>query len=631
MCGIAGFCDFSNTLSEEVLQNMTRALAHRGPDAEGFSFLQEKECGLGLGHRRLSILDLSDRGKQPLHRDNLAIVFNGEIYNFKEIRDELIKLGFSFKTDTDTEVILVAYKVWGMESLKKFIGMFAYALFDHDKSLLYLVKDRVGVKPLYYYYDNKTLIFGSELKAFHQNPAFKKAIDTNALSLYLKYSYIPTPYCIFKDTYKIKPGHYLQFSLQNKKHEEIKYWDVVEAYNQPKLTIGYEEAVEETDRLLTSAFNYRMVADVPVGVFLSGGYDSSAVAAILQKNRTEKIKTFTIGFHEAKFNEATEAKKIADYLGTDHTEFYCTAKDATEVFHNLPFVYDEPFADNSVVPTILVSQLARKKVTVALSGDGGDEIFAGYNKFKQAVNYTKDLPTFIQSILAGGMKMINPKHIPYFSKTYNFASRYEKMQDIWHTHSPYVALKCISHYITQNETKSILKEGFEDVETYFDIAPLLNDSNDELNKLLAIDYKTFLMDNNLVKIDRAAMSVGLEGREPFLDQRVIEFVSRLPSDYKIRNGVTKSLLKSVVHKYIDPKLMDRPKMPFIAPLSVWFKEEMKELLFDYLNESALNEQGIFNSKEVIKWRDQYLSGNEISHQKIWNILLFQLWYNKWMK
>ena len=631
MCGITGFCDFSKTLSQEVLVNMTNTLAHRGPDAHDTSLTEEKNCLLGLGHRRLSILDLSDRGKQPFRRDNLTIVFNGEIYNFIEIRNELKQLGFSFTTDTDTEVILVAYKVWGMESLKKFVGMFAYALYDHEKSIFLLVKDRVGVKPLYYYYDNKTLIFGSELKAFHQNPAFKKAINTNALSLYLKYSYIPTPHCIFQNTYKIKPGHYLQFNLQNKTHQEIKYWDVVDAYNQPKLSIGYEDAVEETDKILTKAFNYRMVADVPVGVFLSGGYDSSAVAAILQKNRTEKIKTFTIGFHEQKFNEATEAKKIADYLGTDHTEYYCTAKDATEVFHNLPFVYDEPFADNSVVPTILVSQLARKKVTVALSGDGGDEIFAGYNKFKQAVGYTKNLPIVFQSILAGGMKVINPKYIPYFSKTYNFASRYEKMRDIWSSHSPYVALKCISHYITQNETRSILKADFDDLETYFDIAPLLNDSNDELNKLLAIDYKTFLLDNNLVKIDRASMSVGLEGREPFLDQHIIEFVSRLPSDYKIRNGVTKSLLKSVVHRYIDPKLMDRPKMPFIAPLTIWFKDEMKSLLYDYLNESTLKEQNIFNAGEVIKWRDQYLSGNEISHQKIWNILLFQLWYNKWMK
>jgi len=631
MCGIVGFCDFSNSLNGEILSKMTLSLAHRGPDAEGSFFEKKEKYSIGFGHRRLSILDLSDRGKQPFQRDNLTIVFNGEIYNFREIRQELIQNGFSFQTETDTEVILVAYKMWGMESINRFVGMFAYALYDHGKSIVYMVKDRVGVKPLYCYYDQKVLLFASELKAFHQNPLFKKNIDTNALSLYLKYNYIPTPYCIFQNTRKVQPGHYLKFSLQTKSLEEIKYWDVIDAYNQPKLSISYEDAVAETDKILTKAFNYRMVADVPVGVFLSGGYDSSAVAAILQKERTDKIKTFTIGFHEQKFNEATEAKKIANYLGTDHTEYYCTAKDALEVFHTLPQVYDEPFADNSVVPTILVSQLARKSVTVALSGDGGDEIFAGYNKFMQARNYTEKIPTSIQYLLAKGMKAIHPKHLPYFRNTYNFSSRYEKMQKIWETHSPYVALKCISHYITEQEIQKILKPTCHEPKTYFDIEDALSGNNDVLNKLLAIDYKTFLLDNNLVKIDRASMSVGLEGREPFLDQHIIEFVSRLPSNYKIRNGVTKSLLKSVVHKYIEPKLMDRPKMPFIAPLTVWFKNEMKELLFEYLNESNLKSQNLFNEKEIIAWRDQYLKGNEISHQKIWNILLFQLWYNKWMK
>ena len=631
MCGIAGFCDFTNSLTEDVLVKMTRTLAHRGPNSEGFKLVEENNFRLGLGHRRLSILDLSEKGNQPFIRHNIFVVFNGEIYNFKEIRQELIQLGFSFDSDTDTEVIIAAYKAWGMDSIKKFIGMFAYALYDPQHSVLFLVKDRVGVKPLYYYYDNKTLLFASELKAFHESPVFKKEINFEALALYLQYSYIPTPYCIFKNTYKIKPGHYLQFDLSTQKQKEVKYWDVNDAYNQPKLSIGFEEAVEETDRLLTSAFNYRMVADVPVGVFLSGGYDSSAVASILQKNRTEKIKTFTIGFHEAKFNEATEAKKIAEYLGTDHTEYYCTAQDATKVFHQLPFIYDEPFADNSVVPTTLVSQLARKSVTVALSGDGGDEIFAGYNKFNQSINYTNQLPRPIQSILAGTMSLVNPDYVPYFSTTHNFSSRFEKMQEIWKTHSPFVALKAISHYITQNETRKLLKAEFGHLHTYFDDDALLNDTNDTLNKLLAIDYKTFLMDNNLVKIDRAAMSVGLEGREPFLDQRVIEFVARIPSHFKIKEGVNKALLKSVVHRYIPAALMDRPKMPFIAPLTVWFKNEMKELLHEHLDEKLLQKQGIFNAPVVADWKKQYLNNKGISHQKIWNILLFQLWYAKWMK
>jgi asparagine synthase (glutamine-hydrolysing) len=630
MCGIAGFCDFSKKSSEDILGKMTRALAHRGPDAEGLSFISADNFQLGLGHRRLSIIDLSERGKQPLVKNDITIIFNGEIYNYQEIKEELIQLGHSFRTGTDTEVIVTAYQAWGMDSIKKFIGMFAYALYDAGKSAFYLVKDRVGVKPLYYFYNDKTLLFASELKSFHSHPSFKKKIDQDALSLYLKYSYIPTPYSIFEHTHKIRPGHYIQFDLKTEEYKEVKYWDVVDAYNQPKLSISYEEAVDETNRILTSAFNYRMVADVPVGVFLSGGYDSTAVTSILQHNRPEKIKTFTIGFKENKFNEAVEAKKIAEYLGTDHTEYYCTAKDAANLLSELPFVYDEPFADNSVVPTILVSQLARKKVTVALSGDGGDEIFAGYNKFNQAISYTEKIPSALQSILASGMKIINPNWIPYFSRTYNFNSRYEKMKDIWSTQSPFVALKCISHYITEGETRRLLKGDYKSKETYFDIDSLLNGENETLNKLLAIDYKTFLMDNNLVKIDRAAMSVGLEGREPFLDQRVIEFVSRLPANFKIRNGTTKALLKSVVHKYVPQSLMDRPKMPFIAPLTIWFKDELKELLIDHLSEQTLKKQGIFNVNEVINLRDQYLRGGGVSHQKIWNILLFQLWYSRWM-
>lgn len=631
MCGITGFCDFNGQLREEVLIKMTNTLTHRGPDANGYRVFQTDKYAIGLGHRRLSIMDLSEKGTQPFLRHGVSVVFNGEIYNFKEIRSQLEAIGYSFDSDTDTEVIIAAYKAWGMDSLQKFVGMFAYALYDPSTEKIFLVKDRVGVKPLYVYHRNNIILFSSELKAFHENPLFKKEIDNHALALYLQYSYIPTPHCIFRDTQKIKPGHYIEVDLLNKQLKEVKYWDVNDAYNTPKLNISFEEAVAETNERLIKAFNYRMVADVPVGVFLSGGYDSTAVTSILQSSRTEKIKTFTIGFHEAKFNEAEEAKKIAQRLGTDHTEYYCTAQDATNVFQQLPFVYDEPFADNSVVPTILVSQLARKTVTVALSGDGGDEIFAGYNKFNQAVSYTTKMPHAVQSVLAALMAQVNPNHIPYFKNTHNFQSRFEKMQRIWKTHSPFVALKAISQYITEMETRQLLSVDFQNAHTYFDDESLLLDSNDALNKLLAIDYKTFLMDNNLVKIDRASMSVGLEGREPFLDQHIIEFVACLPSHYKIRDGVNKAILKEIVHKYVDRSLMDRPKMPFIAPLTVWFRNELKSLLHDHLNYDVLTSQKIFNAKKVVEWKDLYLSGKAISHQKIWNILLFQLWYNRWMK
>ncbi|AEV34322.1 asparagine synthase, glutamine-hydrolyzing [Owenweeksia hongkongensis DSM 17368] len=630
MCGIAGFCDFTKSLDKSVLSKMTDEIKHRGPDSSGNELYELRNANVGFGHRRLSILDLSEAGNQPMHKGSLSIIFNGEIYNFQTIKSELELKGHTFKSNSDTEVVLAAYVEYGMGALEKFIGMFSFAIFDRDKSKVFLVRDRVGVKPLFVFQNEKAIIFGSELKSFHKNALFEKKLDTDSLALYLKYNYVPAPHCIFKNTKKLQPGHYIEINLDNREINEVKYWDVIDdAYNQPKLDVSYKDAVNETEKILDSAFNYRMVADVPVGVFLSGGYDSTAVAALVQKNRKEKVKTFTIGFKEAQYNEAEEAKKIARHLGTDHTELYCTPNEARDILSSIPDIYDEPFADNSVVPTILVCKLASESVKVVLSGDGGDEIFAGYGKFKQAINFTNNIPNWLQSTLAGGMSLINPEKIPYLSGKYNFPSRYEKMINIWKSHSPYVAMKNISSFITDAEVGRLLNIEWKEKFTYFDIAPLLNDSNDDLNKLLAIDYRTFLMDNNLVKVDRASMSVSIEGREPFLDQRIIEYVGRLPSEYKIREGRTKALLKDVVHRYVPKEMMDRPKMPFIAPLTIWFRKEMKDLLIDHLSEESLVRHGLFNIQEVIKLRDSYLSGKPVSHQKVWNILLFQIWYDRY--
>ncbi|MGB0166517.1 MAG: asparagine synthase (glutamine-hydrolyzing), partial [Luteibaculum sp.] len=570
MCGIAGFIDFSSTLREDILSAMCKAIAHRGPDAQGTRVLHHPNAHVGLGHRRLSILDLSDLGVQPMSRNEIHIVFNGEIYNFREIKKSLEDLGYHFKSETDTEVILAAYQQWGMPCLKKFKGMFAFALYDEKEEKVFLVRDRVGVKPLYVYHRGEHILFASELKAFHQNPQFNAELDHNGLALFLKYSYLPTPYCIFKNTLKVKPGSFLEINLRRKTIDERKYWDVIDAYNQPKLDLSYAEAVDEMEKVLRKSFMYRMVSDVPVGVFLSGGYDSAAVAGIIQSQMSSPLKTFTIGFKEEAFDEARDARKIAEHLKTDHTELTCTPHQAREIFHSIPDIYDEPFADNSVVPTILVCKLAKQDVKVALSGDGGDEIFAGYNKFKLALNFTKKYPNVIQKFLGNSMSLIDPENIPYFRNTHNFSSRYEKMINIWKSQSPFVALKNIAHYITEEEAHRILQVPFENKSTYFDIENSLGNHNDDLNKMLAIDYKTFLMDNNMVKVDRASMSVGLEGREPFLDQDVIELAARLPSHYKIRSGYTKSILKHITHRYVDPAIMDRPKKPFIAPLEVWF-------------------------------------------------------------
>jgi asparagine synthase (glutamine-hydrolysing) len=630
MCGITGFIDYRKNSSLSTLKNMTDALVHRGPDDTGYEIYDSPTALIGFGQRRLSILDLSPLGHQPMHFGDLIVNYNGEIYNFKEIRKELEEKGYQFQSWSDTEVILKGYHCWGWDVLQKFVGMFAIAFYDKRQEKIYLVRDRAGVKPLYYYNTNEILLFGSELKALYQHPSFRKDIDINSVALFLQYSYIPAPHTVFHHTYKLLPGHILSIDLKTKNQEISKYWDVFDYYNKPVLEISDAEAIEHTDKLLKNAYEYRMVADVPVGIFLSGGYDSSSVAALLQTGRSEKLKTFTIGFHENEFNEAPEAKKIAEYLGTDHTEWYLTAKEAADVLPLLPEIYDEPFADNSTVPTVLVSKLARKQVKVALSADGGDEIFGGYNKFNQAQKFTGQIPVAIQTMLSGAMSLVNPENIPYFNSKYNFSTRYEKMKLIWKNHDPVTAIKYISQYITESQVESFLGKPFDRYHTFFEDGAKLASHDGVVNRLLAIDYKTFLVDNNLVKVDRATMSVGLEGREPMLDHRVIEFVAQLPSSMKIRDGVNKYLLKQIVHKYIPHELMERPKRPFIAPLMVWFKDDLQEQLNYFLNERTLKASGIFNPGPIIQLRNEYLSGKKVTYQKLWHVLIFQLWYNKWI-
>jgi asparagine synthase (glutamine-hydrolysing) len=630
MCGIAGFIDFGRDTSLPVLKAMTDAMAHRGPDDAGYEIYDTPGASIGFGQRRLSILDLSPLGHQPMHAHDLVINFNGEVYNFKEIRKELEEKGYSFVSWSDTEVIIKGYHCWGINVVNKLRGMFALAIYDKQKEEVVFIRDRAGVKPLYYYWENDLFLFGSELKALYEHKRFQKNIDINSIALFLQYSYIPGPYSVFQHTYKLLPGHSLTVNLKTKEQTINQYWDVFDYYNKPKLTLSDQEAIDQTDALLKEAYEYRMVADVPVGVFLSGGYDSTSVAALLQTNRAEKLKTFTIGFHEAEFNEAPDAKKIADYLGTDHTEWYLTAKEAGEVLSLLPEIYDEPFADNSTVPTVLVSKLARQQVKVALSADGGDEIFGGYNKFNQAVKYTGSIPVPLQTLLSGTMSLINPAYIPYFNQKYNFTTRYEKMKLIWKSHDPVQAVKYISQYITESEVASFLAKPFQPYNTSFDDGHKLIKNDGITNNLLAIDYKTFLVDNNLVKVDRATMSVGLEGREPMLDHKLIEFLSSLPSSLKIRDGVNKWLLKQVVHRYIPKELMERPKRPFIAPLMLWFREDLKEQLKYYLSEENLLKTGVFNPPPILQMRNDYLAGKKVNYQKLWHVLIFQLWYNRWI-
>jgi asparagine synthase (glutamine-hydrolysing) len=631
MCGIAGFIDFSQKSGQDTLQKMTDVLLHRGPNDAGYECYSSQNAVIGLGQRRLSILDLSSSGHQPMHFKQYSMVFNGEIYNFKEIRKELEAKGYTFSSGTDTEVLLKGFDCWQEKVMDKCIGMFAFVIYDEQKGEVFICRDRAGVKPLYYYWHENVFLFASELKSFVEHPAFRKDIDEKSVSLFLQYSYIPAPYTVYRNTYKLKPGHYLTLNLQKATPEEKEYWNVLEAYRQPETKLSEREVIAHTEELMKSAYQYRMVSDVPVGVFLSGGYDSASVAAILQEGSGSRIKTFTIGYKEKQWDESQEAKKIARHLGTDHTEWIIGASDAKDVLHQLPEIYDEPFADNSTVPTTLVSKLASKDVKVVLSADGGDELFAGYNKFNQAIKYTSQLPRSVQSLLGAAMSIIQPEVIPYFNKKYNFASRYEKMKLIWQDGKPQQALKYISQYITESEAAYYMGSATGKYKTNFDLNGELSSIPDPLNKLLAIDYRTFLVDNNLVKVDRATMSVGIEGREPMLDHRLLEFLATVPAALKVKDQTNKYILKTIVHKYIPKSMMDRPKRPFIAPLQEWFKDDLREQMQYYLAPERLQRSGLFNASHVQELLKKYLDGGRVSHQKLWNILVFQLWYDRWIE
>ena len=631
MCGIAGLVDFGRKTSLDTLKKMTDVLFHRGPDDGGYFFEGFAQSQVGLGHRRLSILDLSNHGHQPMAFDHLTMVYNGEVYNFKEIRVELEKLGYAFESHSDTEVILIAYHQWGLQMVHRLNGMFAIAIFDSQKQTLTLIRDRAGVKPLYWYQKDGLFMFASELKSFHEHPAFVKELNHDGLALFLQYGYIPQPHTIFNYTHKLQAGHSLELNINNSTLNITKYWDVIDCYNQPKLDISEQEAMDETERLLKSACEYRMVSDVPVGMFLSGGYDSSAVTALLQSERTEKLKTFSIGFHEEKFNEAHHAKKVAEHLGTDHTEYYCTQKDALDILPKLPEIWDEPFADNSVIPTTLVSKLAREQVTVSLSADGGDEVFGGYDKYKQAAHYHhlfNKVPA--RSLLAKTLSMIPPEKTGLDLLIRNFSGRYHRALAVMAADSQNQSMNNLEKFFLDSELPVLVKFKTGKIQTCFDDVWQLNSQLGDLDKMMAIDYKTYQLDDILTKVDRATMSVSLEGREPLLDYRLIEYVARLDPSLKIKQGDKKYLLKQITHKYLPKEMMDRPKMGFSVPIIEWFSDELKHYLDHYFDPVLLEKQGLFNVKQLTKMKTQYLAGQKHHIGKLWTILVFQMWYERWM-
>ena len=632
MCGIVGFIDFRRTTGENELRRMSACLEHRGPDGEGIWVHEGPHATIALGHRRLSIIDLSTAANQPMHFDGLHIIFNGEVYNYNEIREALIARGHQFLTHSDTEVILHSWREWGTEAIHQWHGMFAVVLYDERTEELVFIRDRAGVKPCFYSLQDEVFLFGSELKSFVQHPRFRKEINREAVASYLQYGYVSHPHCIYRETWKLQPGHYLRLNLKTREQQIVQYWNVYDHYNKPKLKISLPEAVAQTETILQKAFQYRMVADVPVGVFLSGGYDSSCVTALLQKDSTEKIRTFTIGMTDEKLDEAPFAKQIARHLGTDHTEYYCTAKEALDIIPQLPFFYDEPFADSSAIPTMLVSRMARKQVTVALSADAGDEIFAGYNRYDYIARYGKKLssiPAPMRKMAAAVMGSISSEQIPVLRNKANFHSRYDKLKNLLNDPSTDELLRNLSQVFTGKEIARLFAQPVSELSTAHRSTEL-HDREDALSYMMAVDYQTYMVDDILQKVDRSTMSVSLEGREPFLDQDVIEWAAQLPSDYKYHNGQKKYILRQIVHKFIPKEIMERPKMGFGIPIASWLANELRPLVEEHLGEKALAAHGLFNVPEVRKEVIQFFNGRTEKHLKIWYLLQFQMWYKEWM-
>ena len=635
MCGIAGFIDFGLSGSEIIAQEMGAKIQHRGPDSCGSFFKTSNSYQIGLAHQRLSIIDLSKDGHQPmsLQDSSLTIVFNGEIYNYKAVRKTLQKSGVEFRTQSDTEVILRAWEKWGKKCIEHFNGMFAFALYDKLNQKVILVRDRAGVKPLYVYNNEGLILFGSELKALMAHPKFEKVIDTDATALYLQYGYYPEPYTVFKNCTKLKAAHTFEVDLKSQKTTVKEYWNLKDNFQSNENGNKKEEEVlDDLETLMISSFEYRMVSDVPVGVFLSGGYDSTAVTALLQKSTNQTINTFTIGFEEESYNEAYHAKKVALYLGTNHTESYCSFEDAMAIIPRLPTIYDEPFADSSAIPSTLVSEIAVREVKVALSSDGGDELFSGYGKYMTTKKYVDKLSKFSGSKTIEILLNIMDPLLPKSKMGFNFERRYNRVRELINSGvSPLKSMQLSSQNLMRNELDKLFVDQIQIPFCNFEKVIDEFSSGEAFNAMLIGDYKTYMVDDILTKVDRASMSVGLEGREPLLDYRLAEYLASVPYALKTKNGIPKYLLKEILHQYVPKEIMDRPKMGFAIPVINWMKNELRELLESELSEQRVKSAGVFNFKEVERLKHNYLAGKNEDFNPVWFLFIFHQWYHQWMK
>ncbi len=620
MCGIAGYVGKGN---ESLLRTMGGTLRHRGPDASGV--WQTPDGTIGLAHTRLAIIDLSPGGEQPMRSSDgrFIIVFNGEIYNFAELKKGLAS--YPFKTHSDTEVILAAYQAWGAGAFARLRGMFALGIYDTKEKELMLVRDRLGKKPLYWTFADDTLVFGSELKALLAHPATPHTLDHRSLAHYLTREYVPTPRTIYKGVHKLPPGSVLHFKDGATRIEP--FWNP----STEAEIIDETSALTRFDSLLQSATTERMVADVPLGIFLSGGIDSSTVAYYATKASAQKVKTFSIGFTEKSFDESSQARLVAEHLGTEHHEQILSGKDALALVQDIPQVFDEPVADASVLPMLLLSRFTREHVTVALGGDGADETLFGYPTF-QAEQYAG-----LYAHIPEALRILVRKSVELLPASSNYMSLDFKARKFTHDFSedPMVRhLQWLGSF-KESELGTLLSPDVardasginqEIIEEWRQECPQL----EGLNALSHLYLRTYLMDQVLVKVDRASMHYALEVRAPFLSHDIVEFLLSLPADMKYRNGRGKYLLRTLMRGRLPNAILDRPKQGFAAPVGNWLRGELKDLVTDVLSSANMQKSGLFQTSEVSRFLREHLAGSRNHGKKLWMLLVFQLWYDTWI-
>jgi len=638
MCGITGFWSSEQRASSKLAEHMAFRIDNRGPDDAGV--WTDDAYGVALAHRRLSILDLSPAGHQPMQSPcgRYILVYNGEIYNHQELRAELEAEGgaFNWHGHSDTETLLAALRHWGVQqALVRLNGMFAFALWDTAERTLFLARDRMGEKPLYYGRSGDSFLFGSELKALKAHPDWHGEIDRDVLALYMRHNYVPSPWSIYKGITKLRPAHFVAITDGGRVvGEPVCYWDLAQVAEQgvTSATGGAELLIDELDGLLRDAVKRRMAADVPLGAFLSGGYDSTTVAALMQAQSERPVKTFSIGFHEEGYNEAQHAKAVADHLGTEHTELYVTADEAMAVIPKLPTIYDEPFSDSSQIPTYLVSKLARQHVTVSLSGDGGDELFYGYGRYFRGDRIWKKLKTvpFPVRQLAAVFARNAPSKalqqamsvLPDRLRIKHFADQLPKLADVLvHRDDQSFYRDLMSH--AKNPQEIVL--GAVEPDTLLSRADLLPSLPSLRERMMYLDMMAYLPDDILTKVDRATMAVSLEARVPLLDHRLVEFAWRVPTEFKYRDGQGKWLLRQVLYNYVPKELMERPKMGFGVPIEHWLRGPLREWGEDLLDEKRLREEGFFEPAPIRRMWEEHTSGKRRWHYYLWDALMFQSW------